>query len=219
MGFQFQVPDLVASSPFDGGVNPRTEQRFLNYGPVTSDSEYETVPWETWTYTQLRGGVEFTFTDEVGNGHFDFAPLPPLPQSDNRIASVARMMEYAPGVIYQQAIAVVPDYPSPGRGQRRAAFFLRHRGFSRRKGQDPRRSVLRHPPGRSDHRQGGFGLSHPHPRHAGFGGRDPRKHLPRRKRPCPTKTASDFPRLGARLSRTCSASKSRRGKSTNFKCS
>ena len=123
LGFQFQVPDLVASSPFDGAVNPRTEQRFLNYGPVTSDSEYETVPWETWTYTQLQGGVEVTFTDEVGNGHFDFAPLPPLPQSDNRIASVARMMEYAPGVIYQQAVAVVPDYYRPGAGKDALHFF------------------------------------------------------------------------------------------------
>lgn len=123
LGFQFQVPDLVASSPFDGSVGPRTEQRFLNYGPVTSDREYETVPWETWTFTQLQGGVEFTFTDEVGNGHFDFAPLPSLPQSDNRIASVARLMEYAPGVIYQRAISVVPDYYRPGAGKDALPFF------------------------------------------------------------------------------------------------
>ncbi len=123
LGFQFEVPDLIASSPFDGSVGPRTEQRFLNYGPVISDREYETVPWETWTYTQLQGGVEFTFTDEVGNGHFDFAPLPPLPQSDNRIASVARLMEYAPGVIYQQSVAAVPDYYRPVAGKDALHFF------------------------------------------------------------------------------------------------
>ncbi len=123
LGFQFQVPDLVDSSPFDVSVGPRTEQRFLNYGPVTSDREYETVPWETWTFTQLQGGVEFTFTDEVGNGHFDFAPLPPLPQSDNRIASTARLMEYAPGVIYQQSVSVVPDYYRPGAGKDALHFF------------------------------------------------------------------------------------------------
>ena len=56
LGFQFEIPDLVASSPFDLSVAPRTEQRFLNYSPVTSDREFETVPWETWTYTQLQGG-------------------------------------------------------------------------------------------------------------------------------------------------------------------
>ena len=67
--------------------------------------------------------MEFTFTDEVGNGHFDFAPLPPLPESDNRIASVARMMEYAPGVIYQQSISVVPDYYRPSVGKDALHFF------------------------------------------------------------------------------------------------
>ncbi|MCZ6633892.1 MAG: hypothetical protein O7G87_10835, partial [bacterium] len=123
IGFRFEVPDLVASSPFDGSVGPRMEQTFLNYGPVISDREYETVPWETWTYTQIRGGMEFTFTDEVGNGHFDFAPLPPLPESDNRIASVARLMEYAPGVLYQQSVASVPDYYRPGVGKDALHFF------------------------------------------------------------------------------------------------
>lgn len=123
LGFQFEIPDLVASSPFDLSVAPRAEQHFLNYSPVTSDREFETVPWETWTYTQLQGGVEFTFTDEVGNGHFDFAPMPPLPQSDNRIASVARLMEYAPGVIYQQSIGAVPDYYRPSVGKDALHFF------------------------------------------------------------------------------------------------
>ena len=179
LGFQFEIPDLVASSPFDLSVGPRTEQRFLNYSPVTSDREYETVPWETWTYTQLQGGMEFTFTDEVGNGHFDFAPLPPLPESDNRIASVARMMEYAPGVIYQQSISVVPDYYRPSVGKDALHFFLRCRGFSRKGRQNHCRSVLRNTPSRSHSGERRPGLSHTHKGHPGPIGRKPRKYLPR----------------------------------------
>ena len=32
------------------------------------------VPWESWVYTQLGGGTEFVFTDQVLNGRWDFAP-------------------------------------------------------------------------------------------------------------------------------------------------
>ena len=49
--------------------------------------------------------------------------MPPLPQSDNRIASVARLMEYAPGVIYQQSIGAVPDYYRPSVGKDALHFF------------------------------------------------------------------------------------------------
>ncbi len=34
------------------------------------------IRWEYWVYAEVGGGVEFTFTDELGNGRFDYAPVP-----------------------------------------------------------------------------------------------------------------------------------------------
>ena len=35
-----------------------------------------TVPWETWVYTDVAGGgIEITFTDEIGSGTYDYAPM------------------------------------------------------------------------------------------------------------------------------------------------
>ena len=63
-----------------GQLNTRLQ--FGRYSPVTIGSEIDTVPWETWTYIQLNGGIEFTFTDEWGNGRYDFAPLPEATTED-----------------------------------------------------------------------------------------------------------------------------------------
>lgn len=114
---------LEATGPYDFAGNPNLKLNFADYGPVTLTDESETVPWETWTYTQLFRGVEFTFTDEIGTGHFDFAPIPPVPSGDNKIANSARMMQYAPGVLYQRASAESPDYYRPGPMSEPLNFF------------------------------------------------------------------------------------------------
>ena len=41
---------------------------FGNYQPVTSGEDMSTIPWETWIYTNVGGGIEITFTDEFGSG-------------------------------------------------------------------------------------------------------------------------------------------------------
>ncbi|MXX15371.1 MAG: GWxTD domain-containing protein, partial [Gemmatimonadetes bacterium] len=46
------------------------------YLPVTSGEDNSLVPWESWVYVTVGGGMEITFTDEMGSGHFNFAPIP-----------------------------------------------------------------------------------------------------------------------------------------------
>ena len=123
--------DLVEGNPFernplerDGTIESvlneqgklNTRLKFGRFSPVTIDSEIDTVPWETWTYIQLNGGIEITFTDEMGNGRYDFAPLPDATgiADPEAIAYLARMTEHMPAVIYQQAVSTSPDFYRPG---------------------------------------------------------------------------------------------------------
>ena len=50
---------------------------FGDYHPVTSGEDMSTIPWETWIYTDVGGGIEITFTDEFGSGTYEYAPMPP----------------------------------------------------------------------------------------------------------------------------------------------
>ena len=96
-----------------GQLNTRLQ--FGRYSPITIGNEIDTVPWETWTYIQLNGGIEITFTDEMGNGRYDFAPLPEATVEDpEAISYIARMTEHTPEVIYQQAVSTSPDFYRPG---------------------------------------------------------------------------------------------------------
>ena len=104
---------LNPTSMLDELGNPNLRLTFENYAPVTVERSAETVPWETWTYTQLQGGVEFTFTDEFGSGDYEFAQVPPIPTGENKLANAARMLEYAPGTVFQRTIAQTPDYYRP----------------------------------------------------------------------------------------------------------
>lgn len=95
--------------------NQRIRLQFGGYAPVTIDNESETVPWETWTYTQISGGIEITFTDEMSNGTYAYAPLPVGQFEDaESIRYIARMTEHAPEVIVQRATSESPDYYRPG---------------------------------------------------------------------------------------------------------
>jgi hypothetical protein len=96
-------------------INHEIRLQFGRYAPVTIDNEVDTVPWETWTYTQINGGMEVTFTDEMGNGVYAFAPLPDGQFEDaESIRYIARMTEHSPEVIMQQAVSESPDYYRPG---------------------------------------------------------------------------------------------------------
>jgi len=108
--------DGSAESVLDEQGQLNVRLKFGRFSPVTIDSEIDTVPWETWTYIQLNGGIEITFTDEMGNGRYDFAPLPDATgiADPEAIAYLARMTEHMPAVIYQQAVSTSPDFYRPG---------------------------------------------------------------------------------------------------------
>ncbi len=102
-------------------VNPRFG--FEDYAPVTLDSELQAVPWEAWTYTQLGRGVEFTFTDELSSGRFEFAPMPTTPTGERVISKIGRLTEYAPAVMFERVQNKTPDYYRPGIGKAPLHFF------------------------------------------------------------------------------------------------
>ena len=60
------------------------------------------VPWESWVYVTVGGGMEITFTDEMGSGHFNFAPIPLRQPIGMR--SITRIQENAPETVYMQAV-------------------------------------------------------------------------------------------------------------------
>ena len=111
-GVQDPLGAVRTDSRFDEFGNLKTQLNFGGYAPITMGDEGGTVPWETWTYTQVGNGIEITFTDEASNGRFDFAPIPP-PSPDGDVSKLSRFTKYAPGVVFQNAVDRVPDVYHP----------------------------------------------------------------------------------------------------------
>ena len=85
---------------------------FGEYGPVTiSGGDISAVPWESWVYTRIGGGIEITFTDEVHNGVYDFAPLPMSPEISP--AQLVKFARYAPRTVFEREASATPDYYIP----------------------------------------------------------------------------------------------------------
>ena len=97
----------------DDILDLKARLNFQGYAPLTIDNEVNTVPWETWTYTQIQNGIEFTFTDELSNRTYDFAPLPPIPAGHRQLKYTARMLEYAPSLVFERTVVATPDYYRP----------------------------------------------------------------------------------------------------------
>ncbi len=95
------------------GILP-TEERlgFGDYHPVTAGDDPSTVPWETWIYIDAGGGIEITFTDEIGSGTYDYAPIPPN-QGGISIRRTASLSTHSPRSVYQRATSVTPDFYAP----------------------------------------------------------------------------------------------------------
>lgn len=95
------------------GILPLDESLgFGDYHPVTTDEDRSTVPWETWIYTDAGGGIEITFTDEIGSGAYDYAPMPPN-QGDISIGETAALSRHAPHSVYRRAARATPDFYAP----------------------------------------------------------------------------------------------------------
>jgi GWxTD domain-containing protein len=69
-----------------------------------------TVPWESWVYFNVGGGVEITFTDERMVGRYDYAPIPlDIPLKDIRVNLVTN----APQTVVQKAASATPSFYQP----------------------------------------------------------------------------------------------------------
>lgn len=85
---------------------------FGNYHPVTSGEDMSTIPWETWIYTDVGGGIEITFTDEFGAGTYEYAPMPPN-RGDIELRQTAKLRTHSPREVYKRAARVAPNYYAP----------------------------------------------------------------------------------------------------------
>lgn len=91
------------------------------YLPVTAGEDHSLVPWESWVYVSVGGGMEITFTDEMGSGHFNFAP-PPLRQPPG-MRSISRIQENAPEVAFERVVADKPEQHRPWWETRELEFY------------------------------------------------------------------------------------------------
>lgn len=88
------------------------------YKPVTAGSDWSTVPWESWIYTDVGGGIEISFTDEFLSGNFDFAPIPTLSEDDmtrlertqgSALSYLSRLTELAPAALVTRVASEDPE--------------------------------------------------------------------------------------------------------------
>ena len=112
---QFKVEETQTvrrESPRGGGVVTGGQSGFHpDFGAVSVKEDASQVPWETWVYAKIGGGIEITFTDERGSGDYDYAP-PPL-DAHIPIHQLSRFNQYAPQRVFERAAAVTPDHYTP----------------------------------------------------------------------------------------------------------
>ncbi len=112
---QFRVEEtrtVQRASPRGGGVATGGMSDFHpDFGAVSVNEDASQVPWETWVYVKIGGGIEITFTDERGSGDYDYAP-PPL-DAHIPIHQLSRFNRYAPQRVFERAAAVTPDHYTP----------------------------------------------------------------------------------------------------------
>ncbi|MDE2887329.1 MAG: GWxTD domain-containing protein [Gemmatimonadota bacterium] len=99
----------VRSVPEDyGGFKAPTHSPVLANGMDAS-----MVPWESWVYVNngVGGGMEVTFTDEMLNGAFDYAP-PPI-DVDIDIQKLAAYNRLSPRNVCMRSAARYPNYFQP----------------------------------------------------------------------------------------------------------
>ncbi|OGG45970.1 MAG: hypothetical protein A3F84_01210 [Candidatus Handelsmanbacteria bacterium RIFCSPLOWO2_12_FULL_64_10] len=107
---------------FHAPVRPDHANHFL---PVTTKGDMSVVPWESWVYTEVGAGIEITFTDERGDGVYDYAPIPAIPEQEGHegLAQFTRYTQFAPSVLASRAIASAPDAFVPGGPRAGLGFY------------------------------------------------------------------------------------------------
>jgi len=96
--------------PMGDGTGGGQSNQF-GYKAVTAQEDASMVPWETWVYVHVKGGIEITFTDERMTGEFDYAP-PPV-DGNMPIQQLARFNQHNPRRVAELAAMVTPDYYKP----------------------------------------------------------------------------------------------------------
>ncbi len=120
-----------AGATYMGPVYPvrslRGRGRGAAYRPVTAGYDGSMVPWETWTYVNVGGGIEITFTDEFHNGTFNYAPAP----LDAGIPArrLAMFTRYSPENVYGMAVAAQPNYYVPPKNTSPMEFYFASADF------------------------------------------------------------------------------------------
>lgn len=128
--WQWLVPRTVGDGELgfgDGTIvwqKPPDVEREIYREPIypidrMSDGEAR-VPWESWIYTKVAGGVEFTFVDIVGSGRWDFPPTPPVYHYPT-LVDIA--VVHNPGMILQRIADRVPDHFDLPPGVRPLEFY------------------------------------------------------------------------------------------------
>jgi GWxTD domain-containing protein len=113
-----KIPRIIESKKQEPGFSELvTFDNVLGFGhyhPMTSNGRYlSSVPWETWTYTNVAGGIEVTFTDEVGTGGFDYAPMPSTILDEMETRQAVRLLLNASQPTYERAVRVTPTHYVP----------------------------------------------------------------------------------------------------------
>ena len=113
-----------------GRMNFRDRASFTrgdSYLPVTGGEDHSLVPWESWVYVSVGGGIEITFTHEMGSGHFSFAPAPPRRLPGMR--SMSRIQELEPQAVVARVVHETPDRYHPFRETIPLDFYYDLAGF------------------------------------------------------------------------------------------
>ena len=113
----FPVRSIRGPQDLDGFTAPA-------YRPVlANEMDTSTVPWESWVYVNngVGGGMEVTFTDEMLNGNFDFAP-PPV-DVDIDIRKLAAFNRLSPRNVSMRTAARYPDYYQPPANEDPLEFY------------------------------------------------------------------------------------------------
>ncbi|MDA0747244.1 MAG: GWxTD domain-containing protein [bacterium] len=98
----------------------------------TSGADLGSIPWETWIYLRIDGGVEITFTDEFNTGAFDFAPVPSAPEVS--IEKLTKLWRFSPEKLFAQAVSLSPDFYVPDYNQTPFDFYYTLADFRGKKG-------------------------------------------------------------------------------------
>lgn len=108
-----EMLDIPDQNTF-GSVEGRSEEASRSdpsqeaYAPVTMQHDRSIVPWESWVYTEVDGGMVIDFTRELGGvSGFDFAPIPPIPPT--MLRDNIRIAEHAPAIRYKNATVSQSD--------------------------------------------------------------------------------------------------------------